>query len=62
MFSVAVEAGYEDALFPINVVLKNSNAKPLSKVNIISVISTVDSSELPYDVISTLKSDQYVVV
>lgn len=62
VFSVAVEAGYEDALFPINVVLKNSNAKPLSKVNIISVISTVDSSELPYDVISTLKSDQYVVV
>lgn len=62
VFSVTVQAAYEDELFPINVVLQNSNASPLSHLSIDSVVSATDDSELPFDVISTLKSEQYVVV
>ncbi|QEU60790.1 Ret2 [Kluyveromyces lactis] len=62
VFSVTVQAAYEDALFPIEVALKNSNAKPLSNLNIASVVSATDDSELPFDTVSTLKSEQYVVV
>lgn len=62
VFSITIEAAYEDALFPINIALKNSNALPLSKLNIASVISAVEETELPFDTISTLKSEQYVVV
>lgn len=64
-FSVAAEA--EDALFPINVTFKHTetanDSSSLVGVGIGHVSKREDDNEeLPYDVITTLKSEEYVIV
>lgn len=62
VFGMTIEAPYEDAIFPINVSFTSKDANPFSRVAISSVVSTTDGSELPFDNIYTLKTDQYVIV
>lgn len=59
----AIEASYEDSLFPINVLFENRNTTLFSNVEISKVLSSVqEGQELPFDVTSSLKSDEYIIL
>lgn len=64
VFGFVVEAGFEDALFPMTVAFKNTNvSSTFSGISVASVTSaTEEGQELPFEAISTLKTDQYVVI
>ncbi|QLQ80025.1 hypothetical protein HG537_0D00250 [Torulaspora globosa] len=65
VFAFTIEAPYEDGLFPINVDFKHSeaNARSVSGVSISNVTSSLESEEaLPYDVITSLKTEEYIVI
>lgn len=64
VFGFVVEAGFEDALFPMTVAFKNTDvSSTFSGISVASVTSaTEEGQELPFEAISTLKTDQYVVV
>lgn len=62
---LVIEAGYEDALFPISVEFKSSevNGKSVTGVSVAEVSSSQDEGQqLPYDVITSLKTEEYVIV
>lgn len=64
VFGFVVEAGFEDALFPMTVAFKNTNvSSTFSGISVASVTSaTEEGQELPFEAISILKTDQYVVI
>lgn len=66
VFAFMIEAAYEDGLFPINVDFKHSEAsgKTLAGVSIARVTSSLADNEeaLPYDVITSLKTEEYIVI
>lgn len=65
VFGLTIEVGYEDALFPLNVdfIHKEINGKSLAGVGIKNVKSSQEEhQDLPYDVITFLKSEEYVIV
>lgn len=64
VFGFVVEASFEDALFPMTVAFKNTNvSSTFSGISVASVTSaTEEGQELPFEAISTLKTDQYVVI
>lgn len=65
VFGLVIEAGYEDALFPINIDFKSSETtgKSLTGVAVADVTSSQEEDQkLPYDVITSLKSEEYIIV
>ncbi|AMD19608.1 HCL543Cp [Eremothecium sinecaudum] len=64
VFSIAIEAQYEDALFPMNIVFSNpESSSTFSNVSISQVTHSLDEQKtLPFDCVSILNSDEYVVV
>lgn len=61
---LSLEAEYEDALFPMSVHFSNYAASSsFSNVAVASVVSTrEEGQELPFDALSSLKTDEYTVV
>lgn len=65
-----VDAEFEDALFPVSVAFHHNNTaestsakKTLVGVSVGEVIDSLDETvAFPYDVVTTLKADEYVVV
>ncbi|EDO15845.1 hypothetical protein Kpol_507p7 [Vanderwaltozyma polyspora DSM 70294] len=65
VFSFSIDCGYEDALFPIAVSFKHtsSNVQSIVGISVADVISSSDESgHLPYDSITSLVSEEYVIV
>ena len=65
VFGLVIEAGYEDALVPINIDFKSSETtgKSLTGVAVADVTSSQEEDQkLPYDVITSLKSEEYIIV
>lgn len=64
VIGLIVEAGFEDALFPISVLFNSSSGQSsISGVRVKSVVSSQDEGvNFPFDAINTLKADEYVVV
>lgn len=65
VFGLVIEAGYEDALFPINVDFRNSekDGKSLAGVAVAEVASSQEAEQkLPYDVVTSLRSEEYIIV
>ena len=66
VLAFSIEAPYEDALYPMTVSFQESSrdisAKSFTGMAIDSVVLATDhDQELPYDVIASLKSDEYLV-
>lgn len=65
VFGFNIESGDEDALFPLNIDFAHteSNGKSITGMGINNVISSREEDRaLPYDIITSLKSEEYVVV
>lgn len=65
VFGIVIEAGYEDALFPLNVEFQHteSGGSSLTGVRIDNVTSSQEEGkELPFEVITSLRSEEYVIV
>lgn len=65
VFGIIIEAGYEDALFPLNVEFQHSESggSSLTGVRIDNVTSSQEEGkELPFEVITSLRSEEYVIV
>lgn len=65
VFAFTVEAPFEDGLFPINVDFKHSEAsgESIAGVSIANVTSSHEGEEtLPFDVITSLKTEEYIVI
>ncbi|QID84836.1 coatomer subunit delta [Saccharomyces pastorianus] len=66
VLAFSIEAPYEDALYPMTVSFQESSrdvsAKSFTGMAVDSVVMAADhDQELPYDVITSLKSDEYLV-
>ncbi|EDO14894.1 hypothetical protein Kpol_380p13 [Vanderwaltozyma polyspora DSM 70294] len=65
VFSFTIDSGSEETLFPMNVCFKNElvSEQSFTGVGISNIVSSKDDSEaLPYDVISYLNAEDYLVV
>lgn len=65
VFSFTIEAGFEDAIFPVKVSFKHTeeNSPSLTGVEISTITSSSEEGqELSYNVISSLKTEEYVIV
>lgn len=64
VFGLVIEAGYEDALFPLNVQFAHVEHKSasLTGVSVASITDSQSGEDLPYDLITSLRSEEYVVV
>ncbi|CCE64210.1 hypothetical protein TPHA_0G03700 [Tetrapisispora phaffii CBS 4417] len=65
VFGFQIEAGFEDAMFPMNVRFqhKGENESGFTNINVASITaSTDDAVELPFDILSTLKAEEYIIV
>lgn len=64
VFSFIVEAGYEDALFPLNINFAHveQNSSSLTGVSVATVLDSQTEDQLPYDLITSLRAEEYTVV
>lgn len=64
VFGLVIEAGYEDALFPLNVQFAHVEHKSasLTGVSVAGISDSQSGDDLPYDLITSLRSEEYVVV
>lgn len=64
VFSFIVEAGYEDALFPLNVNFAHveQSSSSLTGVSVANVSHSQTEEPLPYDLITSLRAEEYAVI
>ncbi|GAV54668.1 hypothetical protein ZYGR_0AN01360 [Zygosaccharomyces rouxii] len=64
VFSFIIEAGYEDALFPLNVNFAHveQGSSSLTGVSVANVSDSQTEDQLPYDLITSLRAEEYAVV
>lgn len=64
VFSFIVEAGYEDALFPLNIQFAHveKDSSSLTGVNVAGISDSQSGDQLPYDLITSLRAEEYSVI